>query len=152
MFWFSLVCIFISNMLIIKFFVAQSNIVSMANDALLFSQELLSVLTVTRFYAFSLPSLTAQPLHRFGPYCLRSAIEYSIRSVCWSSKLPCVKSIPLAPGGVVISLKMKRPLVSSPYSFTSLFSLAAWDYAVVRLYSGSLLDKSEKNAAEVLWY
>lgn len=67
-------------------------------------------------------SPTAQPLHRFGPYCLGSAIEYSIRSVCWSSKLPCVKSIPLAPGGVVISLKMKLLLVSSPYSSTWLFS------------------------------
>lgn len=137
---------------IILFFVTQSTILSMADDALLHSQELLSALAVTRLYAFSLPSPTAQPLHRFGPYCLGSAIEYSIRSVCWSSKLPCVKSIPLAPGGVVISLKMKLPLVSSPYSSTSLFSLAAWDYAVVRLYSGSLLDKSEKNAAEVLWY
>ncbi len=124
----------------------------LANDVLSLNWELLSALAVTRVYTFSLPSPTAQPLHRFGPYCLGSAIEYSIRSVCWSSKLPCVKSIPLAPWGVVISLKMKLPLVSSPYSSTSLFSLAAWDHAVVRLYSGSLLDKSEKNAAEVLWY
>lgn len=104
------------------------------------------------FMLSSLPSPPAQPLHRFGPYCLGSAIEYSIRSVCWSSKLPCVKSIPLAPGGVVISLKMKLPLVSSPYSSTLLFSLAAWEHAVVRLCGGSLLDKSSKNAAEVLWY
>lgn len=99
-----------------------------------------------------MPSPTSQPLHRIGPYCLGSAIEYSIHCECWSSKLPCVKSIPLTPRGVVISLKMKLPFVSSPYSSTSVFSTAAWDHAVVRLYSGSLLDKSEKNAAEVLWY
>lgn len=84
------------------------------------SYSLLSLLL--SFMLSSLPYPFAQPLHSIGPFCLGSVIEYSIRSVCWSSKLPCVKSIPLAPGGVVISLKMKLPLVSSPYSSTSLFS------------------------------
>lgn len=78
-------------------------------------------LTHSSFIPFYLPS-SARPLPRLGQYCLGSAIEYSICSVCWSSKLPCVKSIPLAPGGVVISLKMKLPLISYPYSSTAPFS------------------------------
>lgn len=117
------------------------------------SWESLSALNVTDLNAFSLLPRTVQPLHRSGLILpgVSHWIQYP-KSVCWSSKLPCVKFIPLAPGGVVISLKMKLPLVSSPHSPSSLFSIAAWDHAVVRLYRGSLLDKSEVNAAEVLWY
>lgn len=47
---------------------------------------------------------------------------------------------------------MELPLISSPYSSTALFSLAAWDPAFAGLYGGSLLDKSLKNAVKVLWY
>lgn len=128
-------------------FVSDPAMLPLADDALPLIAESCSLLSPLPGFMLSLCLLQLlQPLHRFGPYCLGSAIEYRICSVCWSSKLPCVKSIPLAPGGVVISLKMKLPLVPVPYSSTSLFSITAWDPAVVRLYSGSLLDKSEKNA------
>lgn len=117
-------------------------------DAPLLSRPLLSPLPGFK------SSLPASPSSRIWPHIAPRgrggwwrgpAIEYSIRSVCWSSKLPRVKSIPLlAPGGVVISVKMKTaPFVSAPHSSTLPFSPARQGTRSCKAFcGGSLLDKS----------
>lgn len=78
----------------------------------------LLLLFLFRFLLLLLRPLN-QPLHASRPPCCPGGggqpLNTVYSGVCWSSKLPCVKSTPAAPGGVVISVKMKvASLVSAP--------------------------------------